>query len=269
VFTLGVDANTPDSQSYLLISPDDQLLVHKDNSVYLFTFEEVKRVQVNVVQHYPLNSATTILLCIPPLHIPSEWCWVTLRQLLGMVAEQAFQLAGRAFQLMGWFKNHQYCGRCGGRTELCHNEPRLICHHCHLDCYPRISPCVIGLIVKGDSCLLARGERHPEGLYSTLAGFIEVGENAEQAFSREVKEEVGLDVSDIRYLHSQPWPFPGQLMLGFEAKFRAGDICVDNDEIIDAQWFHYENLPRIPLEATISGRIIRQFVQRKVAEKSN
>ena len=191
--------------------------------------------------------------------------WIPLRALLGCLAEAEFQLCGRAVQLRRWYLDHRFCGRCGAQTEVDEVERCRTCHHCSLQTYPRLSPCVIGLIVRGNECLLARGTKHPEGMFSTLAGFIEPGETAEQAFVRETMEEVGLVVSNLRYVGSQPWPFPSQLMLGFVADYVSGEICVDDNEIVEAAWFHYDQLPRIPPQSTIAGEIIRNF-QRQMTE---
>ncbi|WP_240311906.1 NAD(+) diphosphatase [Teredinibacter turnerae] len=187
----------------------------------------------------------------------------SLRSLLVPLEESAFQWLGRGIQLCRWQTEHRFCGKCGSPTEPSATDEALVCPSCELSFYPKISPCVIGLIEDGDHCLLARGARHPEAMFSTIAGFIEAGENAEQAFVREVQEEVGVAVRDITYLYSQPWPFPGQLMLGFTANFAGGDICVDGEEILEAHWYHYDQLPLIPPDSTISGRIIRDFVRRK------
>ena len=199
--------------------------------------------------------------------------WSNVRQLVGLVSEEAFRPLSEAVQLEHWYRDHQYCGRCGSPTELSQNrseavscKPALIadrsrvCCLCGFAVYPRISPCVIGLVSRGRDFLLARGVRHPEGLFSTLAGFIEPGESAEQAFAREVKEEVGLSVKNIRYIESQAWPFPSQLMLGFEAQYESGEICLQADEILEARWFNERSLPMIPPENTISGRLIRRFL---------
>ncbi|TVZ39299.1 NAD+ diphosphatase [Alteromonadaceae bacterium 2753L.S.0a.02] len=192
---------------------------------------------------------------------------VSLRSLIVSLPEADFQLLGRAIQLCRWQTEHQYCGKCGGVTQASQVDEALTCPSCELSFYPKIAPCVIGLVCDGPRCLLARGSRHPEAMYSTLAGFIEAGENAEQAFAREVMEEVGVAVDNIRYLYSQPWPFPGQLMLGFIADYSGGDICVDGEEILEAHWFDYNELPLIPPQSTISGRIIRDFVRRQQTAK--
>jgi NTP pyrophosphohydrolases containing a Zn-finger, probably nucleic-acid-binding len=191
--------------------------------------------------------------------------WIPLRSLLGCLAEPEFQLCGRAVQLRRWYLDHRFCGRCGAQTEIDEIERCRTCHHCRLQTYPRLSPCVIGLIVRGEECLLARGAKHPDGMFSTLAGFIEPGETAEQAFVRETMEEVGIVVNNLRYVGSQPWPFPSQLMIGFVADYVSGEICVDDNEIIEAAWFRYDQLPRIPPQSTIAGEIIRNF-QQQMAE---
>lgn len=185
---------------------------------------------------------------------------VRLRDLLLQLEPWIFNLCGRALQVITWYRDHRFCGRCGAKTTQSLLERFFECESCSLRYYPRISPCVIGLITKGDKCLLARGNRLPEGMFSALAGFIEPGENAEEAFQREVMEEVGLWVENIRYVRSQPWPFPGQLMFGFLADFKRGEIRVDGVEILEADWFRFDDLPMVPPPETISGVLIRDFV---------
>ncbi len=187
--------------------------------------------------------------------------WQDLRSQLGLVSDVYFQLAGRALQITRWYRDHQFCGRCGNSTREAKSDRALVCLKCENRCYPRISPCVIGLVTRGRECLLARGTRTPEGVFTTLAGFVEPGETAEQAFAREVKEEVGIDIKNIQYRSSQPWPFPGQLMLGFFAEYAAGDIVIDENEIIEAGWFDIENLPLSAPLGTIAGQLIQGFVE--------
>ncbi|MFL0809403.1 MAG: NAD(+) diphosphatase [Agarilytica sp.] len=191
---------------------------------------------------------------------PNQFEWHDLRAQLGLIEETLFNLAGRALQITRWYREHQFCGVCGQPTRQAKSDRALVCSHCEHRAYPRISPCVIGLVKHGDRCLLARGVRTPEGVFTTLAGFIEAGETAEEAFAREVYEEVGLRISNIRYVCSQPWPFPSQLMLGFYAECDSEELNIDEREIIEAAWFEADKLPNIPPMGTIAGKLIHGFV---------
>lgn len=189
-----------------------------------------------------------------------EFEMLSLRGLFHRVSSDTIALCARALQLSHWVEHNQYCGRCGKPSRLHPDECMMHCEYCQAQYYPVIYPCVIGLVTKGEQLLLAKNSKFTRDMYSVLAGFIEPGENAEQAFRREVKEEVGIDISNIRYVKSQSWPFPSQLMLGFFADYRSGDICVDGEEIIHAQWFDPQNLPEIPPPETISGQLIRMHI---------
>src|SRR5690606_28839634 len=122
-------------------------------------------------------------------------------------------------QIINWCDHHRFCGRCGAATQLDPIERAAVCDNCELLFYPRLSPCVIGIVERHDHCLLAHNKRFKSQKYSALSGFIEPGETAEQALAREIEEEVGIQITNIRYFGSQPWPFPGQLMLGFHADY--------------------------------------------------
>lgn len=184
-----------------------------------------------------------------------------LYHILGRVDDRLFALAGRAAQLLDWERDHQFCGRCGERMAVDVQERAMRCGPCRTINYPRIAPCVIVLVTRGEEMLLARNANFPQPLYSTLAGFIEAGENVEETLRREVREEVGVDVAALRYFQSQSWPFPNQLMLGFFAEYAGGDIVCDQVEIADAQWFRGDDLPMIPPESSIAGRLIRTHIQ--------
>lgn len=183
-----------------------------------------------------------------------------LYQILGRVDEPLFALAGRAAQVLAWERDHQFCGRCGERMQVDAAERAMRCDPCGVVNYPRISPCIIVLVTRGEELLLARNANFPRPMYSTLAGFIEAGETAEETLAREVREEVGVEVRNIRYFQSQSWPFPNQLMLGYFADFAGGDIVCDPVEIADAQWFHYTELPQVPPVTSISGQLIRHYI---------
>ena len=186
---------------------------------------------------------------------------VDLRSLLRSVSDQEFSLASRAVQMLEWQKTHRFCGSCGEPTSGSADDHALRCLPCNISLYPRISPCIIVVVVDGERCLLGRQASWPEGRFSALAGFLEAGESAEQALHREVFEEVGVHVDNIRYMGSQVWPFPGQLMLGFLADAKTTDIQVDGLEIAEAGWFHFSQLPeRLPSIQSMSGRLIAHFV---------
>lgn len=190
----------------------------------------------------------------------SGLAWASLRSLVGMVDDDQFNQWGKAAQLLHWQKTHRYCGQCGGQTVPNEGEQVRICPACSLSWYPRISPCVIVLVTRGEELLLARSPRFREGMFSTLAGFVEPGESLEATLHREIAEEVAIKIKNIRYFGSQPWPFPGQLMLGFFADYDSGEIEIDGVEICDAGWYHRRSLPMIPGEGTIAGRMIRHYL---------
>lgn len=187
---------------------------------------------------------------------------VGLRGLLGRTAQSLFYLAGRAQQVIEWHETHQFCGRCGGAMQDHPSDRAKQCPQCRLINYPRLSPSIIVLVTRGEEMLLARNAAWPNGMYSTLAGFVEAGESIEQTVHREVLEEVGLNVGKLRYFGSQSWPFPNSLMLGFHAEYERGDIVCQEGEIADAQWFKADNLPQIPPKTAISGWLIQEFMDR-------
>ncbi|MFT6791881.1 MAG: NAD+ diphosphatase [Cellvibrionaceae bacterium] len=189
--------------------------------------------------------------------------FLSYRDLLEAHPEDRLGLISRALQLLTWKKQHRFCGQCGQMTVTHQRESALACPQCDALYYPRISPCIMCLIVREDRCLLAHHRRHAQSVYSTLAGFVEAGESLEQTLHREVFEEVGLGVSRLEYFRSQNWPFPHQLMVGFFATYASGDITVDGEEIVEAQWFHYGHLPQIPPPGTLSGQLISEFVRRR------
>lgn len=196
---------------------------------------------------------------------PEDMDYRDLRSLYGLLEEDIFLLAGKAVQIVNWDKTHQYCGKCGARTEDLKGERAKICPVCGLVNYPRISPATITAVLKEDKILLAHGKSFRENMYSLIAGFVEPGETLEECVQREVMEETGIRIKNIRYLASQPWPFPNSLMLGFCADYDSGEICVDGTEISDAQWFDIRNLPALPSKISIARRIIDWYIQKQEA----
>jgi len=194
--------------------------------------------------------------------LPAGMDFKDLRQVYGLLEEDLFVLGGRAVQIVEWDRTHQYCGRCGSRTQTKETERAKVCPQCGLHNFPRLSPAIIVAVERGDAILLARSAHFPQGLFSVLAGFVEPGETIEECVVREVKEEVGITVGNVRYFGSQPWPFPNSLMLGFTAEYVNGELELDAAEIAEAGWFRADSLPSIPGRISIAGRMIRWFVDR-------
>lgn len=185
----------------------------------------------------------------------------SLRSLIFSESDASLATVGKANQILDWYRSHRYCGQCGHPTQPHAGERALVCDHCERSYYPRINPCIIVLVTRGDKILLARNMRYRGKFMSCLAGFIEIGESAEQTVRREVREEVGIEIQNIRYVKSQSWPFPSQLMLGFHADFLHGELQPDGIEIDYADWFDVRDLPEFPdPQISVAGQLISAYV---------
>jgi NAD+ diphosphatase len=191
---------------------------------------------------------------------PPEMRFEGLRALYGRLPDDLFFLAGRAIQIIAWDRTHQYCGQCGTRTVYHKVDRATECPHCGLVNYPRIAPAVIVAVERGDELLLARNANFPAAFFSVLAGFVEAGESLEETVRRELREEVSIEVTEIRYFGSQSWPFPNSLMVGFTAQYASGEICVDTNEVAEAAWFRYDAIPRVPPSLSIARKLIDAFI---------
>jgi NAD+ diphosphatase len=188
---------------------------------------------------------------------------IGLRELAGLAPAEVFAAAGTAVQKVEWLRTHGFCSRCGGTTERHARHEALACTACGHMHFARLSPAVIMLVERGREMLLGRSHGWPEGVYSTLAGFVDPGESLEDAVHREILEEVGVTVTDLKYFGSQPWPFPNSLMVGFTATYVRGVVTPDPVEIEDAGWFSPENLPpRLPFKTSIARALVDDFLSR-------
>jgi NAD+ diphosphatase len=184
----------------------------------------------------------------------------SLRSLLFNESDIDFSVAGKASQILSWYRTHRYCGVCGNKTSQHEDQRALFCDNCGEQYFPRINPCAIMLVTRGSEVLLARSARFRSGFFSCLAGFIEVGETAEDTVRREVMEEVGVEVENIRYIKSQSWPFPSQLMLGFHADYKSGEIVPEPGEIEEAAFYDVNDLPTVPsAEISVAGELIQIY----------
>ena len=194
--------------------------------------------------------------------IPEGFQWVPIRQLLTLWNKKQFEDASRAVQLLEWRRNHRFCSHCGEKTQAHPHEFAMVCPSCQYHQYPRVQPCVITIITRGDNeVLLAKNARNPRPVYGLIAGFVEVGETLEEAVRRETLEEVGIEVKNLQYLASQPWPFPSNLMLAFRAEYAGGDLVLQEDEISDAAFFKFDELPEIPFAGSIAHAMIMHVTQ--------
>lgn len=200
---------------------------------------------------------------------PGAVAFADLREIGTFLPDAEAALIGYARALTFWHRRHRFCGACGAETvaEAGGHIRRCTNTSCGIEHFPRTDPAVIMLTTSGDWCALGRQPRFPEGMYSTLAGFVEPGESLEEAVAREVAEEVGLEVIEARYQHSQPWPFPASIMLGFRAEVTGGELTPDPAELEDARWFHRDELRDrdrrpiyLPRRLSIARRLIDDWL---------
>ncbi|MEL7020697.1 MAG: NAD(+) diphosphatase [Bacteroidota bacterium] len=198
---------------------------------------------------------------------PSSYVSINVRRIYEIFGREVFAVAGYAYQIIHWNRTSKYCGRCGSSQAFKQDEIAKLCPQCQLVTYPRISPAVIMSITKGNRILLARNARFKRGFYSVLAGFVEAGETLEDCVRREIREEVNLEVKNIRYFGSQPWPFPDSLMVGFTTEYASGTVKLEESELDDYGWFTKDELPDIPGKISISRALIDNFVARQTTPK--
>lgn len=190
---------------------------------------------------------------------------MSLRDYSNSHSPEDFSVAGKAFLLADYARQHQHCGVCGGKTEYktIGNDRAFLCSSCGHMVWPRVSNAIIVAVIKGDKILLAHNKGFTKDHYSVLAGFVEMGEALEDTVRREVFEETGVRVKNIRYFGSQAWPFPNSYMLAFTADYDGGEIKVDEDEIEDARWFSKEEAKALHRNSvSISSRLIEWFLER-------
>jgi len=199
----------------------------------------------------------------PGCAAPESLEFLDLRALFGRLPAALHGVAGRAVQIVEWDRTHRFCGACATPTRAVAGERALECPRCGLVNFPRLAPAIIVAVERGDEILLGRGPAFPPGIYSVIAGFVEPGESVEEAVRREVREETGVEVEDVRYFASQPWPYPHSLMLGFRARWCAGELHVDPKELEDAAWFHRDAMPTLfPGNVSIAQWLIHDFLRR-------
>ena len=265
--------NEPAGTPLWFVFQASRLLVFEDSAKLLVPeMSTLSQLALNPIrQHYLGQLLDQPCYCVEladDATTPEGASLLGLREVFGRVADDHFALAGRAIQILNWDRSHQYCGACATPTKLKENERARECPSCGLVSYPRLAPAVMALVRREHQLLLARSPHFPPGMYSALAGFVDPGESLEQTIAREVQEEVGLRVTNVRYFASQPWPFPHSLMIAFTADYLDGEIMPDPTEIEDARWFELDSLPRLPGKISISRRLIDTVIADMQGESS-
>ncbi|MCL2441138.1 MAG: NAD(+) diphosphatase [Treponema sp.] len=208
------------------------------------------------------DSAVNVVSIDPKINIPENWKKIPVRQTLAMIIAEAgysYDIL-RACHIAQWRRESVYCGSCGAKNTDAEKQTQRLCSSCGRSEFPRICPAIIVIITdEKNRILLAHNKRFRSGMYSHISGFNEAGETLEETVSREVKEEVNIEVKDITYIRSQPWPFPNSLMIGFKASYLSGTIKPDGEEIEDVNWFTKNNLPELPGEGSLSRFLINDW----------
>ena len=259
--------NTSSKLSLSIILKNQEFLTSKNSDFLIFEEADLKWSEMEMVNKqfigYLNDKPCYILEIAEDSKLDNDFILTPLRNLLGRIPDSLFTICSRSLQLSEWRRNNQFCGVCGTKMRMHETERAMFCECNNILVYPRISPCIIVLVTKGEELLLAHNKNFPGTFYSTLAGFIEAGESAESAIHREIFEEVKVRVQNIKYFGSQSWPFPSQLMLGYHAEYLEGEITPDGEEIDLADWFHYKDLPNVPTaNISISGQLIESYLEK-------
>ena len=251
-------------QQYWFIFQNEHLLLWRENNTLPSSMDHAP-INAPLLRHFKLGCLNHLqyhgVEIEPNIAISEDLQAIPLRQALSLLRHDEYAWAVKAWSIILWDKNHQFCGRCGVKTSHQSTAFERQCPACHLSFFPRISPSIIVRIQKDDQILMARSPHFPPGAYGLIAGFVDVGESIEEAVHREVMEEVGLTIKNLSYWGSQPWPFPDSLMLAFTADYASGQIVIDHKEIEEAGWYTRDHLPGLPsTKLSIATQLIDEFL---------
>lgn len=251
---------------WFIFCKDEILLTKSSDNTYSIPSGDVPPVKLkewNIVHNVsPMNDGSLVktVRIEDPIVDADNYEMRTLRQSYHVLSDDVYQKAGKCHELLYWDENTKYCGVCGAPMKL-HTDISKRCTGCGKEVWPLLATAIIVLIHKGDDeVLLVRGKSFRSEFYGLVAGFVETGESLEEAVHREVMEEVGLKIDNLRYFSSQPWPYPCGLMVGFNADYVSGDIKLQREEIAKGGWFHRDSLPAIPEKLSIARKLIDNWL---------
>ena len=249
----------------LFISARGVLIRNEDHCFLLPLYVTISKLQLVILGSYLDRDQVVIFFDtqLPEANFENNHYSIkNIKSLVTVIAIEQQQQLLKAAQWANWHQQSKYCGRCGNLLQEKFSTPEKLCFTCKTSFFPRFSPAIMVFIRNQDKLLLARSPHFTPGVYSVLAGFIDMGESAEQAVHREVKEEVSLEITDLTYFSTQSWPFPDSFMIAFTANYKGGELKIDPKELEDAKWFSLDELPELPIAASIARCLIDSQIKK-------
>lgn len=246
---------------YFVFCKDELLLEQQEDGTYSVPLSEEPPTEIKpwttLLRVTPLNGVDVRAYNLPAPTPEGTFC--PLRQSYYKLPLELYLKAGKCAELLYWDQNTRFCGVCGGTMKF-HTDISKRCEHCGKEVWPQLATAIIVRITRDDEILMARARNFRGDFYGLIAGFVETGETLEEAVVREVHEETGLEIKDIRYFGSQPWPYPSGLMVGFTAHYAGGQIHVQREELKNVAWFHREHLPKLPEKLSIARQLVDDWL---------
>ncbi|WP_242973016.1 NAD(+) diphosphatase [Anaeromicrobium sediminis] len=251
---------------YFIFNENNEILVNTSNKEILLPSDEhMKNLNISLNNMNLLiekeNEEFLFGKVEDLINLPKDFQFYRLISLIDLMGKEIYNLGSKALHLINWHNDYKYCSKCGTLVEEKKDERAKICPKCGLVNYPTISPAIITAVIKEDKLLLAHNTRFQNDMHSVIAGFVDPGETFEDCVRREVKEEVGIDVKNIKYFGNQPWPFPYSLMVAFTCEYEKGEIKVDGNEIDKANWYSVDNMPNVPSKGSVARELIDWFIE--------
>ncbi len=246
---------------YFVFCKDELLLEQQEDGTYSVPLSEEPPTEIKpwttLLRVTPLNGVDVRAYNLPAPTPEGTFC--PLRQSYYKLPLELYLKAGKCAELLYWDQNTRFCGVCGGTMKF-HTDISKRCEHCGKEVWPQLATAIIVRITRDDEILMARARNFRGDFYGLIAGFVETGETLEEAVVREVHEETGLEIKDIRYFGSQPWPYPSGLMVGFTAHYAGGQIHVQREELKNVAWFHRDHLPKLPEKLSIARQLVDDWL---------